>query len=439
MRCSSGWRCAPRSSCAIAANARSRPARNAASASASDGHAARVEVQPEALVEIELVLITMPELARLHARNLRATVARSRYTDTGRRASPADARVNDESRQRPRCGEHVGNAAGDSGPRCASRGERFENLEPHLRIGDGFWRWQRERRAAGLPRRRPRATRPSRSAGARRRTSATAATPGAAPVVWWLGHATVLLRVGGLHVITDPHLGRRASPLPFAGPRPARPRAGTRGRAAAARRAAHLAQSLRPSRRRRASARSCAVIRASPATHRSASAAGCEGAAPRACTSSTGGSGASTTASSCTAFPRSTGARAASSITTARCGADGSCARRASPSGSRATRATRRGSRRSPTVSARPISPRCRSAPTSRAGSCAPQHIDPPEAVRVHEELRIEALARHPLGNVRARRRQPRPARGEPARRAVAARVERRRVPILRQGEARRA
>ena len=37
--------------------------------------------------------------------------------------------------------------------------------------------------------------------------------------VWWLGHATVLLRIAGLHVITDPHLSYRASPLPFLGPR----------------------------------------------------------------------------------------------------------------------------------------------------------------------------------------------------------------------------
>lgn len=36
---------------------------------------------------------------------------------------------------------------------------------------------------------------------------------------WWLGHATVLLRFGALHLLTDPHLGRRASPLPFLGPK----------------------------------------------------------------------------------------------------------------------------------------------------------------------------------------------------------------------------
>jgi len=36
--------------------------------------------------------------------------------------------------------------------------------------------------------------------------------------VWWLGHASVLLRLNGQYLLTDPVLSRRASPLPFAGP-----------------------------------------------------------------------------------------------------------------------------------------------------------------------------------------------------------------------------
>ncbi|MGQ0543956.1 MAG: MBL fold metallo-hydrolase [Betaproteobacteria bacterium] len=35
----------------------------------------------------------------------------------------------------------------------------------------------------------------------------------------WVGHATVLLRVGGLSLLTDPHFSARASPVQFAGPR----------------------------------------------------------------------------------------------------------------------------------------------------------------------------------------------------------------------------
>ena len=36
--------------------------------------------------------------------------------------------------------------------------------------------------------------------------------------VTWVGHATVLLELAGLNVVTDPQFGERASPLPFLGP-----------------------------------------------------------------------------------------------------------------------------------------------------------------------------------------------------------------------------
>ena len=45
----------------------------------------------------------------------------------------------------------------------------------------------------------------------------------------WAGHATFLLRVGGMSVLTDPHFSMRASPFSFAGPRrgtPPSPRMG---------------------------------------------------------------------------------------------------------------------------------------------------------------------------------------------------------------------
>ena len=38
------------------------------------------------------------------------------------------------------------------------------------------------------------------------------------PSVTWVGHSTLLVRVGGLTILTDPHFSQRASPLPFAGP-----------------------------------------------------------------------------------------------------------------------------------------------------------------------------------------------------------------------------
>lgn len=40
-----------------------------------------------------------------------------------------------------------------------------------------------------------------------------------ASTLTWIGHSTFLIQVGGLNIITDPHLSERASPFAFAGPR----------------------------------------------------------------------------------------------------------------------------------------------------------------------------------------------------------------------------
>jgi N-acyl-phosphatidylethanolamine-hydrolysing phospholipase D len=86
--------------------------------------------------------------------------------------------------------------------------KRFRNNYPHAAKG-GFWRWQWQRLRDGLP---------QRPAGGYR---FEAAKPDlvANPSITWVGHATVLLRVGGLSVLTDPHFSERASPLGFAGPK----------------------------------------------------------------------------------------------------------------------------------------------------------------------------------------------------------------------------
>jgi N-acyl-phosphatidylethanolamine-hydrolysing phospholipase D len=43
--------------------------------------------------------------------------------------------------------------------------------------------------------------------------------PADGPRLTWLGHASVLLELGGLTVLTDPVFAERASPVPFAGPK----------------------------------------------------------------------------------------------------------------------------------------------------------------------------------------------------------------------------
>jgi L-ascorbate metabolism protein UlaG (beta-lactamase superfamily) len=95
---------------------------------------------------------------------------------------------------------------------------RFANLDSHIPIGHGALKWMWQRRLAGLPK--PPAE--GYAAFAQRsfmRPDFTAEPASAAPRVWWLGHATVLLRIAGLHIITDPHFSLRASPFSFIGPK----------------------------------------------------------------------------------------------------------------------------------------------------------------------------------------------------------------------------
>ena len=78
-----------------------------------------------------------------------------------------------------------------------------------------FWKWQWERTVAGLP----------------MAPKNAYAFPRVAPdVAWlkanrsvasatWIGHATVLVQVAGVNILTDPHLAERASPVSFAGPK----------------------------------------------------------------------------------------------------------------------------------------------------------------------------------------------------------------------------
>ncbi len=91
----------------------------------------------------------------------------------------------------------------------------FRNLDPGARMGQGFARWQWERWKSRLPK-------PPAAAHRNWRVAPDLAllhSPAANPSVTWIGHATVLLRLGGINVLTDPHFSERASPLAFAGPK----------------------------------------------------------------------------------------------------------------------------------------------------------------------------------------------------------------------------
>jgi L-ascorbate metabolism protein UlaG (beta-lactamase superfamily) len=84
----------------------------------------------------------------------------------------------------------------------------FRNNYPHAEKG-GYWRWKWDQLRDGLP------VNPEDGY----RFEAARSDLVANPSVTWVGHATVLLRVGGLSVLTDPHFSERASPISFAGPK----------------------------------------------------------------------------------------------------------------------------------------------------------------------------------------------------------------------------
>jgi L-ascorbate metabolism protein UlaG (beta-lactamase superfamily) len=91
----------------------------------------------------------------------------------------------------------------------------FRNPDPAARVGGGFWRWQWTRRLHGLPKPPDAAHRDWRVAPDLALLHGTDGNPS----VTWIGHATVLVRLGGLNVLTDPHFSERASPVRFAGPK----------------------------------------------------------------------------------------------------------------------------------------------------------------------------------------------------------------------------
>jgi L-ascorbate metabolism protein UlaG (beta-lactamase superfamily) len=110
---------------------------------------------------------------------------------------------------------------------CSSTNPYFDSGKPHHRpdgfnnrfLDNGrpdqpsFWRWQWERLwTSQVP------DEPERIAVAPPDTAYLHANRQDLTATW-LGHSTVLWQVQGLNILTDPHLGQRASPVGFAGPR----------------------------------------------------------------------------------------------------------------------------------------------------------------------------------------------------------------------------
>jgi N-acyl-phosphatidylethanolamine-hydrolysing phospholipase D len=96
------------------------------------------------------------------------------------------------------------------------RADGFSNENPHFER-PGFWTIQafRARRVwASL-----RGGRPTPPLARVHNDGSALRDNDAAPTVTWIGHATLLLQLDGVNVLTDPQFSERASPLGFAGPR----------------------------------------------------------------------------------------------------------------------------------------------------------------------------------------------------------------------------
>lgn len=92
--------------------------------------------------------------------------------------------------------------------------EGFRNLYAEKHPG-GFWKWKREQWREGLPKKpkegyRFSQVKPDLAYLSANRNDTT---------VTWIGHATLLLQIKGINILTDPHFSERASPVDFAGPK----------------------------------------------------------------------------------------------------------------------------------------------------------------------------------------------------------------------------
>nr|WP_318381350.1 MBL fold metallo-hydrolase [uncultured Enterobacter sp.] len=91
--------------------------------------------------------------------------------------------------------------------------EGFRNLTPVAHQPGDLDRWRKARRAAGLPNQ-PQGGYDAFIQQWWQRASISGHDDG----VWWLGHASTLLRVDGAYLLMDPVFSQRASPVSFTGP-----------------------------------------------------------------------------------------------------------------------------------------------------------------------------------------------------------------------------
>ncbi|WPO96956.1 MULTISPECIES: MBL fold metallo-hydrolase [unclassified Pseudescherichia] len=89
----------------------------------------------------------------------------------------------------------------------------FRNLTPGGHQPGDVERWQKERRAAGLPH----PPEGGYDTFLQQRWQ-RAEIGGSGDGVWWLGHASMLLRLDGCYLLADPLFFNRASPVRFTGP-----------------------------------------------------------------------------------------------------------------------------------------------------------------------------------------------------------------------------
>ncbi|MDO9073603.1 MAG: MBL fold metallo-hydrolase [Rubrivivax sp.] len=115
-------------------------------------------------------------------------------------------------------------APAEPAPPAHHRDGRFQNqyleFAPPGLLRLMRWRWDAAR--AGVPRP-PQAPTPRVAADLAFLRANAGAGAAMVPTATWIGHATVLVQMGGLNVLTDPIFSERASPLSWTGPLRAQP------------------------------------------------------------------------------------------------------------------------------------------------------------------------------------------------------------------------